>query len=749
MKLISCYIINFGKLKNFKFDFSDGLNVINEHNGWGKTTFADFIKAMLYSLPASRARNLKENPRKKYKPWNGETFGGSLTFEVNNKFYRIERTFGATESDDTFSLYNEKTNKLSNDFSSNIGQELFGLDSESFSNTTYLPQLDLKVNLTDNISAKLNDLTQDKDDVNSYNNAIKLIDEKRKIYQKTGERGKYYEIKRELETIESQKENFSNITEIIEDLENKHNKLKEKISELETQEKVINEAIKSSITNEKYKSINSLKEEIKNIESEIEKIKIKLHGTVPSLDELTEKRKISEDLKTSEINVNHLNQKLDEIETQIKKLNDFFNNQEISNEKINKINELYNKFQNKQSTSINLSTYNINNTRNYLPLIVSILGIILTSIIFAVKIISPIVFVIILVILLIISLVFILVIKHKHSNNIKTKIYSKNNQNIENELLSLLNFNYEENLSLDTKMHIFRENLKLKDNLTKNYNELHINLTDLINKKTNTEQTLNKFIEFYKNPNYGSSNSDIIYSITQEVLKYNELLKLFDNKKETLNNSTTNIDLESVSVNNKNILPLETLNKNRKEIIDNLNNKRKELSELKLSLERYKLKYDELDELLLKENELKTEFELVTNKLKVLETTDKYLKLAKEELDSSFIKPIADNFSELVSALNAYDIENFKIDTNFNINIEHNGQTKELSFFSKGYQDIAYICARLASMKAMFKQDKPFVILDDPFVNLDKEKLELAKALIKNLAKEYQIIYLVCHDSRK
>ena len=30
------------------------------------------------------------------------------------------------------------------------------------------------------------------------------------------------------------------------------------------------------------------------------------------------------------------------------------------------------------------------------------------------------------------------------------------------------------------------------------------------------------------------------------------LLKLFDNKKETLNNSTTNIDLESLSINNKN-----------------------------------------------------------------------------------------------------------------------------------------------------------------------------------------------------
>ena len=66
MKLISLHITNFGKFNNFDFNFKNNLNIINESNGWGKTTLADFIKAMLYSLPSTRARNLKENPRKKY-----------------------------------------------------------------------------------------------------------------------------------------------------------------------------------------------------------------------------------------------------------------------------------------------------------------------------------------------------------------------------------------------------------------------------------------------------------------------------------------------------------------------------------------------------------------------------------------------------------------------------------------------------------------------------------------------------------
>ena len=53
MKLLKCYIENFGVLQNFKYDFYDGLNTIKENNGFGKTTFATFIKSMFYGLDIS------------------------------------------------------------------------------------------------------------------------------------------------------------------------------------------------------------------------------------------------------------------------------------------------------------------------------------------------------------------------------------------------------------------------------------------------------------------------------------------------------------------------------------------------------------------------------------------------------------------------------------------------------------------------------------------------------------------------
>ena len=78
MYLRKCYIENFGKLHQFEYEFSEGLNIINELNGWGKTTFATFIKAMFFGFDNSNKKAISENERKKYYPWQGGKFGGNM-----------------------------------------------------------------------------------------------------------------------------------------------------------------------------------------------------------------------------------------------------------------------------------------------------------------------------------------------------------------------------------------------------------------------------------------------------------------------------------------------------------------------------------------------------------------------------------------------------------------------------------------------------------------------------------------------
>ena len=78
-----------------------------------------------------------------------------------------------------------------------------------------------------------------------------------------------------------------------------------------------------------------------------------------------------------------------------------------------------------------------------------------------------------------------------------------------------------------------------------------------------------------------------------------------------------------------------------------------------------------------------------------------------------------------------------------------NGSKKDVKYFSTGYKDLIYICMRLSLINALFKEEKPFIILDDPFVNLDEEKTAKALNLLKKLSDKYQIIYFICNSSRK
>ena len=51
MKLLECHVDNFGKLSNYDYRFSEGLTVIQEPNGFGKSTLAAFIKACCMDFP--------------------------------------------------------------------------------------------------------------------------------------------------------------------------------------------------------------------------------------------------------------------------------------------------------------------------------------------------------------------------------------------------------------------------------------------------------------------------------------------------------------------------------------------------------------------------------------------------------------------------------------------------------------------------------------------------------------------------
>ncbi len=169
--------------------FDEGLNLLFAENGKGKSTFAAFLKAMLYGLPSNRKGGL-ENERRRYTPWQGGTFGGALCFEADGVEYRLERFFGAKEKDDRFALYHLATGNPSTKYGENIGEELFGVDADGFERSLYISQSAPHLPPDNNsIRARLGSLLDASEDLGSFEEADKLLDEARRHYRVQGERG--------------------------------------------------------------------------------------------------------------------------------------------------------------------------------------------------------------------------------------------------------------------------------------------------------------------------------------------------------------------------------------------------------------------------------------------------------------------------------------------------------------------------------------------------------------------------------
>ena len=167
MKLISLHIDNFGQFNNFDYVFEDGINQIIEENGWGKSTLAAFIKVMFFGFDNTSKRDDYVNEKRRFKPWQGGLYGGSLAFEIDNKQYTIYRTFEAKDKDDTFKLVDTITKLDSFDYTSDIGKEIFEIDSDSFEKTAYIFQNNCESGSTGDIAALLGCDAVDDVDVNN------------------------------------------------------------------------------------------------------------------------------------------------------------------------------------------------------------------------------------------------------------------------------------------------------------------------------------------------------------------------------------------------------------------------------------------------------------------------------------------------------------------------------------------------------------------------------------------------------
>jgi uncharacterized protein YhaN len=74
------------------------------------------------------------------------------------------------------------------------------------------------------------------------------------------------------------------------------------------------------------------------------------------------------------------------------------------------------------------------------------------------------------------------------------------------------------------------------------------------------------------------------------------------------------------------------------------------------------------------------------------------------------------------------------------------GDWVPLSALSQGTVDLVYIAARVGLVRLVTGDKRPPLIFDDPFVTLDDERARRAFELLRDLTRDFQVIYLTPAD---
>ena len=135
-------------------------------------------------------------------------------------------------------------------------------------------------------------------------------------------------------------------------------------------------------------------------------------------------------------------------------------------------------------------------------------------------------------------------------------------------------------------------------------------------------------------------------------------------------------------------------------------------------------------------------------KCALADRTIEYLTAAKDTLCTGYAAPVERSFVCYAKELLGNDLGRAMLDRELQPFIDEQGQARSADSFSAGTLDGLMLCMRLSLVDALFKDEAPFLILDDPFVNLDDERTKKALSILQKLSQKRQIIYLTCSTAR-
>lgn len=705
MKLVECYIENFGRLSSYRYTFSDGLNVIKGDNGFGKTTLSVFIKSMLFGIDAKKPKG-EEGDRKRYMPWQGGRFGGSLTFENLGKRYRIERTFGSKASGDVFAIFDAESGAPIRDFSEKVGEELFGIDAEGFEMTVFLSERKLAVNgKNPTVATKLSNLVGVDGDMGSFDTALEKLEKMEKHYQhRRGNGGLIGSVKAEISNIDAEILAISSRKTECAEAENRLAEISKRLCCAEEKKK---EYEAKRIFSEREKEYLKKRKSLLECEDEIKREAEFFKGAPPTREEI----RIYEKKKNEAFALRQA------IKSNLPIDNDFDDD--------------YSDELNSHITAVEAIKNSDNANKSYYFYFISAIVVAFSSLLLG----SVIHYMCYLLSLIAVPLVYLGITRF----NKLLAAHRETDAVLSSAKRFILDMSGKDVLQSDIYPALCRMKAELfakrseKENSKRTANAAEEKISSLTEEY---EAFLNRF---------SLSGEDAFDELGRRITSYEALSSLH----KRLNDECERYR-EEYQISND--LRYTSDIRNDIPISEECDSEIKALRNEKFTVEaRLSALYDELsreDELNEKRLELCDKLQSAKDTHKTILKAAEHLAGAKESLTAKYLGKMRAAFDLYTDQITKEDASRFAIDTSFSLSKTENGLTNKIEGYSLGTRELYSLISRFALIDALYEENAPFILLDDPFCHFDDEKCKSALEVTKKIASGKQIVYFTCADSR-
>lgn len=703
MIIEACHIAQFGKWKDADFSFSPGKNSFLWDNGYGKTSFIYFFKLMFYGVSGDRKQDLEENERKHYMPFQGASFGGRIIFRIGEKRYRLERSFGLKKSEDSFRLFDEDSGKESKDYSENIGEELFSLDAESFQRVCMISHEDLHFSMNSRMHAKLGNVAEDQEDMKKFQQVQTILKDGINALSPNRRTGNIFKLKMQEEELSSGLYGKEALENAVLSIEKEVLALTEKEAKRKEEGKALEEELSQRISEKdslgKWMSYAQKKEEWEKAEYRYENA-LKWYYQ-DRFSEIPEEKKAllwKEEMQS-------LQEQIHSIKKEIEKVS------ETGGENVGAEAEkeggivlpleeasVPGASRAKKDTSKNETfgngTKEVGQYGTSPVVLFTLAGLGLLFVLlffgklFGIPLGLPSALFLLLGILSL-SLCFFL----WWSGEQKKRTWKEKQEEEENRQRKQQAIRFASLEELLSRFH------KLED------------MQDLEMEAAGRKEEFLRFVE--------EEGGEQAFSLLEEKQKeWEEGPSLEESRRK-----------------------LEAFRKEEEERREEIRRKRAE-REAKVR----DLDFLEEQERLLEQK--KEEREALEKRYNLLQKTKAYLEMAKERFALQYKEPILEAFQKYFQSICTEPLQ-FQMSEDLELSFVDRGLSREQGYLSEGLQDLCRFCQKLAIFDAMFREEKAFLLLDDPFSHLDEKNGARARALLEELAESRQIFYFTCSEERR